>query len=107
MSKKTSVSGFSIAFRKKERHCEPDCDLQRTVGPPLHPREQEDEYGVAEKWRGAQAKTRLSAGKVLATVFWDSRGMLLIDFLHDRKTVNAAYYCQLLDDVRATYLNKQ
>lgn len=54
-----------------------------------------------------KAKTRLSAGKVLATVFWDSRGVLLIDFLHVRKTVNAAYYCQLLGDVRAAYRNKR
>lgn len=27
-----------------------------------------------------KAKTRLSAGKVLATVFWDSEGVLLVDF---------------------------
>jgi hypothetical protein len=30
-----------------------------------------------------KAKSHLSAGKVLATVFWDSQGILIIDFLHE------------------------
>lgn len=54
-----------------------------------------------------KAKTRLSAGKLLATVFWDSQGVLLVDFLHDRRTINAAYYCYLLDQVRAAYRSKR
>lgn len=54
-----------------------------------------------------KAKTRLSAGKVLATVFFDFKGVLLIDFLHERRTVNAAYYCQLLDNARTAYRRKR
>jgi len=50
---------------------------------------------------------RLSAGKVLTTIFWDWKGVLLIDFLHEHHTVNAAYYCQLLDNVKATYKTKR
>ena len=50
-----------------------------------------------------KAKTRLSAGKLMAKVFWDFKGVLLIDFLHARRTVNAAYYCNLLEKVRAAY----
>ena len=50
-----------------------------------------------------KAKTRLSAGKVMAMVFWDLKGVLLVDFLHARRTVNAAYYCNLLEKVRAAY----
>lgn len=30
------------------------------------------EHGVEEQWR--EAKTRLLAGKVFRTVFWDSKG---------------------------------
>jgi len=45
-----------------------------------------------------KARSHLSVGKVLATVFWDSKGVLLTDFLRDRRTVNAAYYCELLDN---------
>jgi len=54
-----------------------------------------------------KAKTRLSAGKVLTTIFWDWKGILLVDFLHERRTVNAVYYCQLLDNVKAAYKTKR
>jgi len=54
-----------------------------------------------------KAKTRLSAGKVMAAVFWDFKGVLLVDFLHTRRTVNAAYYCNLLEKVRAAYQSKR
>lgn len=54
-----------------------------------------------------KAKTRLSAGKVLATVFWDWRGVLLVDFLHGRQTINATYYCGLLDQVKLQYRRKR
>lgn len=43
-----------------------------------------------------KAKTRLSARKMLATTFWDSAGVLLIEFLHDRRTVNTTYYYKIL-----------
>jgi len=54
-----------------------------------------------------KVKTRLSAGKVMAMVFWDFKGVLLVDFLHARRTVNAAYYCNLLEKVRAAYRSKR
>ena len=31
--------------------------------------------------------TQLSAGKVMATVFWDAKGILLLDFLPKRSTM--------------------
>ena len=30
-----------------------------------------------------KAKMLLSAGKILATVFWDSKGIVFVDFLHE------------------------
>jgi histone-lysine N-methyltransferase SETMAR len=54
-----------------------------------------------------KAKMRLSAGKGLTTIFWDWKGVLLIDFLHECHTVNAAYYCQHLDNVKAAYKTKR
>jgi histone-lysine N-methyltransferase SETMAR len=54
-----------------------------------------------------KAKMRLSAGKVLTTIFWDWKGVLLVDFLHERCSVNAAYYCQLLDNVKVAYKTKR
>ena len=38
-----------------------------------------------------KAKVVLSAGKVMATVFWDSRGIILIDYLAKGKTINGQY----------------
>jgi len=37
-----------------------------------------------------------SAGKVMGTFFWDWQGVIHVDFLTDARTVNAAYYSDLL-----------
>ena len=37
-----------------------------------------------------------SAGKVLASIFWDQDGILLIDYLPKGQTINAEYYSYLL-----------
>ena len=37
-----------------------------------------------------------SAGKVLASIFWDQNGILLIDYLPKGQTINAEYYSSLL-----------
>lgn len=43
-----------------------------------------------------KAKIVLSAGKVMATVFWDSQGVIYIDYLEKGKTVTGLYYAELL-----------
>jgi len=37
-----------------------------------------------------------SAGKVLASIFWDQDGILLIDFLPKDQTIDAEYYSPLM-----------
>ena len=37
-----------------------------------------------------------SAGKVLASVFWDAQGILFIDYLEKGRTINSKYYIALL-----------
>jgi len=37
-----------------------------------------------------------SAGKVLASIFWDQDGILLSDYLPKGRTINAEYYSSLL-----------
>jgi histone-lysine N-methyltransferase SETMAR len=55
-----------------------------------------------------KAKTTFSAGKVMATVFWDSKGVLYVDFLTERRTINAEYYSALLEGpVKAAIRNKR
>lgn len=44
-----------------------------------------------------KAKTIPSAGKVMASVFWDAKGILLIDYLEKGKTITGEYYANLLD----------
>jgi len=39
-----------------------------------------------------KAKSERSRGKVMATVFWDAEGILLVDFLESKKTITSAYY---------------
>ena len=41
-------------------------------------------------------KSQLSAGKVMLTIFWDSKGPILEDFLEKGSTINSASYCDLL-----------
>ena len=43
-------------------------------------------------------KVQPSAGKVMACVFWDTQGVVLVDFVPPGHTVNADYYCTLLSD---------
>jgi len=43
-----------------------------------------------------KARTVPSAGKVMATVFWDSQGVIYIDYLEKGKTVTGLYYAELL-----------
>jgi len=47
----------------------------------------------------APKKTKIvkSAGKVMATVFWDARGIIHIDYLPSKQTINDDYYAALLD----------
>jgi hypothetical protein len=34
----------------------------------------------------------------MATVFWDSKGIIRLDFLTGQKTINAQYYSTLLNE---------
>jgi histone-lysine N-methyltransferase SETMAR len=45
-----------------------------------------------------KAKVVPSLGKVMATVFWDASGILLVDYLEARATINAEYYANLLQN---------
>ena len=54
-----------------------------------------------------KAKTVPSAGKVMATIFWDSHGIILIDYLQKGKTITGEYYASLLDRFDATLKEKR
>ncbi|QQP31674.1 Putative mariner transposase [Caligus rogercresseyi] len=44
-----------------------------------------------------KANVGLSANKVMATVFWNARGVIHIDYLQKGRTMNGEYYTSLLD----------
>jgi hypothetical protein len=44
-----------------------------------------------------EAKAIFSAGKIMATVFWDTKSIIHLDFLTGQKTINAQYYSTLLN----------
>ena len=48
-----------------------------------------------------------SAGKVMATVFWDAKGVIMLDFLPKRITITGVYYANLLDQLRTAIREKR
>ena len=53
-------------------------------------------------------KTQPSASKVLATFFWDAKGIIHINFLEEKRTIDAEYYSNLLKGpVKNAFRRKQ
>ena len=52
-------------------------------------------------------KSESSVKKVMATVFWDSEGVVLVDFLEGKKTVTGTYYVEVLRKLRPKLAKKR
>ena len=52
-------------------------------------------------------KMQPSAGKVMATVFWDAQGVIMLDFLAKKSTITVAYYANLLHQLRTVIREKR
>ena len=48
-----------------------------------------------------------SASKVMTTVFWDMRGVLLVEFQEHGRTVNVSSYCSLLERLKTVIRTKR
>ena len=48
-----------------------------------------------------------SAGKVMASIFWDSQGVIMIDYLEQGRTINGAYYAGELRRLRQEIARKR
>ena len=57
--------------------------------------------------RPKKFKTQPSAGMVMATVFWDAQGVIMMDFLAKKSIITVAYYANLLDQLRTVILEKR
>ena len=47
-------------------------------------------------------KAERSVKKVMATIFWDCEGFVLIDFLEGKKTVTSSYYKDVLKKLKTS-----
>ncbi|UYV77657.1 hypothetical protein LAZ67_15001833 [Cordylochernes scorpioides] len=54
-----------------------------------------------------KAKTVPTAGKVMVSVFWDSEGVLLLDFLNKGQTITGDYYANLVKQLREAIKEKR
>ena len=52
-------------------------------------------------------KINQSVKKMMATVFWDSRGVILVEFLPCGESVNAVRYCESLEHLREAIRRKR
>jgi len=57
--------------------------------------------------RPKKFRVQKSAGKVLASIFWDQDGILLIDYLPKGQTINADYYSSLLVQMKVILKEKR
>ena len=53
-----------------------------------------------ESPRPKKFKMQTSAGKVMATIFWDAKGVIMLDFLPKRSTITRVYYANLIDQLK-------
>ena len=53
-----------------------------------------------------KAKVVPLAGKVMASVFWDAKDIVFIDYLQKDKTINEEYYANLLRQLRKATLDE-
>ena len=54
-----------------------------------------------------KAKVVSSSGKVMASVFWDAKGIVFIDYLQKGKTINGKYHAKLLRELRQAIKSKR
>lgn len=52
-------------------------------------------------------KTQPSAGKVLATIFWDAEGILMIDYMPPKTTITGIYYAEVLRKLKKAIREKR
>ncbi|CAH2103708.1 unnamed protein product [Euphydryas editha] len=52
-------------------------------------------------------KVSQSAGKLMATVFWDSEGILLIDYKDKGVSITGEYYASILEQLKETIKQKR
>jgi NADH:ubiquinone oxidoreductase subunit B-like Fe-S oxidoreductase len=75
---------------------------------PYHTRKQAAVLTVAGYWvsKAEKFKQTLSARKIMATVLWDCKGILLVDFMIQGTTINSESYCETLEKLQQAIQNQ-
>lgn len=68
---------------------------------------QSAEWTARDEPNPKRGKTQQSAGKVLASVFWDAQGIIFIDYLEKGQTINSDYYIALLERLKDEITKKR
>jgi [histone H3]-lysine36 N-dimethyltransferase SETMAR len=68
---------------------------------------QSAEWTARDESNPNRPKTQQSAGKVMASVFWDAHGIIFIDYLEKGKTINSDYYIALLGRLKDEIAEKR
>ena len=63
-------------------------------------KQQSSEWKRANEPTPIKFRTQPSAGKILASVFWDAEGVILLDFLPKGQTITGVYYAYLVRRLR-------
>ncbi|XP_054745939.1 histone-lysine N-methyltransferase SETMAR-like [Anastrepha obliqua] len=65
---------------------------------------QSAEWHAAGESRPKRPKAQQSAGKIMTSVFWDTHGIIFIDYLQKGQTINSDYYIVLLERWSVYYI---
>jgi transposase len=78
------------------------------LGSPHYPRNKKELHDVETPIIYCRKKFKTaSVCKVMVTVFCDMKGLLLVDFIHRSKTINAESYIQILQKLRQAIRQKR
>ncbi|UYV83935.1 hypothetical protein LAZ67_X000634 [Cordylochernes scorpioides] len=70
-------------------------------------KEQSKQWKHTSSPKSLKFKQTLSAAKLMATIFWDRKGLLLCNFMCRGTTINSDRYCETLKQLRRTIQNKR
>ena len=70
-------------------------------------KEQSKEWKHSGSPRPKKFRVQKSAGKILASVFWDKDGIISTDYLEQGRTITGTYYTELLSKLRKKTVKKR
>ena len=107
MASKTSVCSVLLKrFRSKDYFLLRLVTVDETWVHYYEPENKSPQWVGPGSLRPKKFETQPSAGKVMATVFWDAKGVIILDFLPRRSKITGVYYANLPDQLRTAIREK-